>query len=113
MLRRNPRTRLKQDFDVTARLSECPQFFKSLCNVYRIEMRSPAVKNKKCLRRIIFRPPGKLSFPPAVSQRRLPVVRKTSADLLERKIGGRTENHKQSLVFSPDPLWQRLVTMHT
>lgn len=39
-------------------------------------MRSPGVKNKKCLRRIIFRPPGKLSFPPAVGQRHLPVVRK-------------------------------------
>ncbi len=79
--------------------------FKSLCNVYRVEMRSPGVNNnKKCLtlRRIIFRPPGKLSFPPAVSERHLPVVRKTSADLLERKRGGRTENHKQSR-FQPGP----------
>lgn len=80
--------------------------FKSLYNVSRIEIHGPDVKSKKCLRRIKFRPPGKLSFPPDVSQRHLPVVRKTFADLLERKEGGRTGNQKQHLVFKPDPLRQ-------
>lgn len=62
--------------------------FTSLPNAYQTEMRDPDGENKQCLRRILFRPPGKLSFPPAVSQRRLPVVRKTSADLSERERGG-------------------------
>jgi len=71
--------------------------FKSLYNESRVEIHGPGVKNKKCLRRIKFRPPGKLSFPPDVSQRHLPVVRKTSADLLERKQGEEREIRNSTL----------------
>lgn len=84
--------------------------FKSLYNLSRIEIRGPDVKNKKCLRRIKFRPPGKLSFPPDVSQRHLPVVRKTSADLLEEKERGKNGKSETAPCFQAGPF--KAVTRH-